>query len=70
MTARSKPTGTVITTVSVLLSLFVLSEVNYPFLTPQSQLAGFGGLGLSIVYLMSGPAALLNLMLAIADQLT
>ena len=66
MTAPSKPTGTVITTVSVLLSLFVLSEVNYPFLTPQSQLAGFGGLGLIIVYLKSGPAALLNRMLAIA----
>ena len=36
---------------SVLLSVFVLAEVNYPLLTPQSQLAVFGGLGLALIYL-------------------
>ena len=38
---------------SVLLSIFVLSEVNYPFLTPHSQLAVFGGLGLMLIFLGS-----------------
>jgi TRAP transporter 4TM/12TM fusion protein len=53
---KSEPSATdaLITVLSVLLSLFVLSEVNYPFLTPQSQLAVFGGLGLVLVYLNSG----------------
>ena len=36
---------------AVLLSLFVLSEVNYPFLTPQSQLAIFAALGLALIFL-------------------
>ena len=36
---------------SVLLSVFVLAEANYPLLTPQSQLAVFGGLGLALIYL-------------------
>ena len=36
---------------AVFLSLFVLIEVNYPLLTPQSQLAIFGMLGLVLVFL-------------------
>ncbi|MFQ5677705.1 MAG: hypothetical protein ACE5G1_17585 [bacterium] len=36
---------------AVLLSLFVLAEVNYPVLTPQSQLAIFALLGLLLVFL-------------------
>ncbi len=36
---------------SVLLSIFVLAEVNYPHLTPHSQLAIFAGLGLVLFYL-------------------
>ena len=51
--SASHPTDTVATAVSVLLSLFVISEVNYPFLTPQSQLAVFGGLGLVLIFLKS-----------------
>lgn len=51
--SHTHPTGTVVKAVSVLLSLFVLSEVNYPFLTPQSQLAIFGGLGLILIFLKS-----------------
>lgn len=38
-------------TLAVILSLFVLVEVNYPFLTPQSQLAIFALLGLVLVFL-------------------
>lgn len=37
--------------VAVLLSLFILSEVNYPILRPQSALALFAMLGLIIVFL-------------------
>lgn len=37
--------------VAVLLSLFILAEVNYPFLRPQSQLAIFAMLGLIVVFL-------------------
>ena len=37
--------------VAVLLSLFILSEVNYPILRPQSALALFAMLGLSVVFL-------------------
>lgn len=36
---------------AVVLSVFVLLEVNYPMLTPQSQLAIFGMLGLVLVFL-------------------
>ena len=36
---------------AVVLSAFVLLEVNYPLLTPQSQLAIFGMLGLVLVFL-------------------
>ena len=38
-------------TVSVLLCLFILAEVNYPQLTPQSELALFAMLGLIVVFL-------------------
>ena len=37
--------------VSVLLCLFILAEVNYPQLTPQSELALFAMLGLMVVFL-------------------
>ena len=36
---------------AILLSVFVLVEVNYPQLTPQAQLALFALLGLSLVFL-------------------
>ena len=36
---------------AVLLSLFTLAEVNYPLLSPQSQLALFALLGLALVFL-------------------
>lgn len=42
---------TLIIPVAVLLSLFILAEVNYPFLKPQSQLAIFAMLGLIVVFL-------------------
>ncbi len=42
---------TLILPVAVLLSLFILAEVNYPFLKPQSQLAIFAMLGLIVVFL-------------------
>jgi TRAP transporter 4TM/12TM fusion protein len=35
----------------LILALFVLAEVNYPHLAPQSQLAIFAGLGLVMVFL-------------------
>ena len=38
-------------TVSVLLCLFILAEVNYPQLAPQSELAFFAMLGLIVVFL-------------------
>lgn len=41
----------IILAVAVLLSLFILAEVNYPFLRPQSQLALFAMLGLIVVFL-------------------
>lgn len=41
----------VFTVVGVALCLFTLSEVNYPFLEPQAQLAGFALLGLTLVFL-------------------
>ena len=37
--------------IAVLLCLFTLSEVNYPRLAPQSQLAIFAMLGLVLCYL-------------------
>ena len=52
-TSENHTTEMLITALSVVLSLFVLSEVNYPFLTPQSQLAIFGGLGLVLIFLKS-----------------
>lgn len=42
---------TFILPVSVILSLFILAEVNYPLLKPQSALAFFAMLGLIIVFL-------------------
>jgi TRAP transporter 4TM/12TM fusion protein len=39
------------TILGVLLCLFTLVEVNYPFLSPQSQLAGFAMLGLILCFL-------------------
>ena len=39
------------TALAVILTAFVLAEVNYPFLGPQSQLAIFAGLGLLLVFL-------------------
>ena len=50
-TTSSNRPDTPVTIVSGLLSVFVLAEVNYPFLTPHSQLAVFGGLGLVLIYL-------------------
>ena len=41
----------ILLTVSVLLCLFILAEVNYPQLTPQSELALFAMLGLIVVFL-------------------
>ena len=41
----------ILLTVSVLLCLFILAEVNYPQLTPQSELALFAMLGLVVVFL-------------------
>lgn len=38
-------------TVSVLLCLFILAEVNYPQLAPQSELAFFAMLGLIVIFL-------------------
>jgi len=61
---RTSRTDTVITTVSVLLSLFVLSEVNYPSLRPQSQLAVFGALGLALVFLRADGHRKLNSLIA------
>lgn len=44
-------TARILTTLAVLLCIFVLFEVNYPILQPQSQLAGFALLGLSYLFL-------------------
>ncbi|RMH15840.1 MAG: TRAP transporter fused permease subunit [Acidobacteria bacterium] len=43
---------TLIRAVAVVLCLFTLVEVNYPRLTPQSQLAIFAGLGLALCFLL------------------
>ena len=42
---------TLILSVAVLLSLFILAEVNYPLLKPQSELALFAMFGLIVVFL-------------------
>ncbi len=42
-----------VTVLSVVLVLFTLAEVNYPFLRPQSQLAIFAFFGLSLCFLRS-----------------
>ncbi|MCP3956263.1 MAG: TRAP transporter fused permease subunit [bacterium] len=61
---------------SVVLCLFTLAEVNYPHLTPQSQLATFALLGLALCYLhypahprLKGSrwAGILDLVLALAS---
>lgn len=40
-----------ITPLAALLAAFTLLEVNYPFLTPQGQLAGFAGVGMVLCFL-------------------
>ena len=42
---------TIFKIIAVFLSLFILAEVNYPFLSPQGQLAIFAMLGLILVFL-------------------
>lgn len=42
---------TLFAVLAAILSLFILAEVNYPLLTPQSQLAIFALIGLVLVYL-------------------
>jgi TRAP transporter 4TM/12TM fusion protein len=64
-TTQPTPTDTLITAVSVALSVFVLSEINYPFLTPQSQLAVFGGLGLTLIFLKSDGNRFVNAAIAL-----
>jgi len=46
---RSRPT---ITVLAVMLCLFTVTEVNYPFLGPQAQLAIFATLGLTICFVI------------------
>lgn len=48
---RQKLKDNIFLVVSVLLCLFILAEVNYPQLAPQSQLALFAMLGLIVVFL-------------------
>ena len=48
---RQKLKDNIFLIVSVLLCLFILAEVNYPRLAPQSQLALFAMLGLIVVFL-------------------
>ncbi len=45
------PKGVILRVLAVLLTAFVLLEVNYPRLSPQSQLAIFAGLGLAAGFL-------------------
>ncbi|MEM8963196.1 MAG: TRAP transporter fused permease subunit [Acidobacteriota bacterium] len=47
MSARDRPLQTAL---AVALTLFTLAEVNYPNLSPQTQLAIFAGLGLIFVF--------------------
>ena len=69
MTISSEGTNAPVAVASVLLSVFVLAEVNYPFLTPQSQLAVFGGLGLVLIFLQMGAAVYLRRLAALAAGL-
>ena len=69
MTISSEGTNAPVAVASVLLSVFVLAEVNYPFLTPQSQLAVFGGLGLVLIFLKAGAAVHLRRLAALAAGL-
>ena len=69
MTISSEGTNAPVAIASVLLSVFVLAEVNYPFLTPQSQLAVFGGLGLVLIFLQMGAAVYLRRLAALAAGL-
>ncbi|RKU30528.1 hypothetical protein C6499_06045 [Candidatus Poribacteria bacterium] len=48
---RQKLKDNIFLIVSVLLCLFILAEVNYPQLAPQSQLALFAMLGLIVIFL-------------------
>ena len=48
---RQKLKDNIFLIVSVLLCLFILAEVNYPRLAPQSELAFFAMLGLIVVFL-------------------
>ena len=48
---RQKLKDNIFLVVSVLLCLFILAEVNYPQLAPQSELALFAMLGLIVVFL-------------------
>ena len=48
---RQKLKDNIFLIISVLLCLFILAEVNYPQLAPQTQLALFGMLGLIVVFL-------------------
>ena len=51
MTSLQRLRQTLFKGLAVILSLFVLAEVNYPHLLPQSQLAIFAMLGLVLVFL-------------------
>ena len=51
MKAASKARSLLLPALSLLMCLFVLAEVNYPVLRPQSRLALFGLLGLVLVFL-------------------
>ncbi len=51
MTSFERAGNAVYTILAVVLSLFILAEVNYPNLTPQSQLAFFALVGLVLVFL-------------------
>ncbi len=54
----------------MLLAIFVLAEVNYPFLTPHSQLAIFAGLGLILIYLKADVAPPIRYAAALLTALT
>ncbi len=47
----TRPTPSLQSILAVILTAFVLTQVNYPTLGPQSQLAIFAGLGLLLVFL-------------------
>jgi TRAP transporter 4TM/12TM fusion protein len=52
--------GVTLTIIGALLCLFTLAEVNYPRLSPQSQLAIFAMLGMVVCFLHHPPAASLR----------